>query len=129
MARTAAIFPTVRSEGGLLPPGVLQRIVGADRELGGFEPADYGLPERTPVKEVISRDWNRVLAFWSAFRAATDDLPPSATGVTETRDQWVLPLLRAMGYALEFRAAAEEVAGQRYRIQHRDGSVPIHITG
>jgi hypothetical protein len=90
MARTAAVFPTVRSEGGLLPPDLLQRIVEADPELGGFAPADYALASGDQVREVISRAWQRVRAFWAAFKAATEDLPPSASGVTETREQWVL---------------------------------------
>src|SRR5207253_1413133 len=35
MARPAP-FPTVRSEGGLVPPDLLQRVVDADPTLGGF---------------------------------------------------------------------------------------------
>lgn len=47
MARTAATadrFVTVRSEGGLLPPDLLARIAASDPELGGFDPASFGLP-------------------------------------------------------------------------------------
>ena len=119
----------MRSEGGLLPPDLLQRIVEADPDLGGFAPADYGLAEREPVREAIARAWQRVRAYWAAFQAATEDLPAGASGVTETREQWMLPLLRTLGYAdMEFRAAAEEIGGRRYSVSHRAGGmVPIHV--
>lgn len=127
MARQVPTFSTVRSEGGLLPPDLLQRIVEADADLKGFAPTDYGLGEREPVREAISRAWSRVKAYWAAFQAATEDLPTDATGVTETREQWMLPLLRTLGYRPEYHAAAEEVGGRRYLLSHRDGPVPVHI--
>ena len=127
MARQAPTFSTVRSEGGLLPPDLLQRIVEADADLKGFEPTDYGRGEREPVREAISRAWTRVKAFWAAFQAATEDLPRDQTGVTETREQWILPLLRTLGYRPEFHGAAEEVQGRRYLLSHRDGPVAIHV--
>lgn len=110
-----------------MPADLLGRIVAADAALGGFAPADYGLESRERLNEAISRAWQRARAFWGAFVAATEDLPSSTSGVTETREQWVLPLLRTMGYQPEFRAAAEDVGGRRYAISHRDGVVPLHI--
>src|SRR5581483_8105886 len=88
-----AMFPTVRTEGGLLPPDVLQRIVEADAELGGFGAGDYGLEGRERPRDAVSRAWGRVRNYWNAYKSATEDLPASATGVAETRDQWIRPLL------------------------------------
>src|SRR3954451_6859099 len=113
MARTPTLFTTVRSEGGLLPSDLLQRIVENDAELGGMAPADYGLESRERLGEAIARAWQRVRAYWAAFKAATEDLPETASGVTETRDQWVLPLMRTLGYEPEYHAAAEEVDSRR----------------
>ncbi|MBX5492706.1 MAG: N-6 DNA methylase, partial [Chloroflexi bacterium] len=127
MAGEGAVFPTVLSEGGLLPPDLLQRIVEQDPELGGLAPTDYGLGPRERLGEAIARAWQRARAYWAAFQAATEDLPPNESGVEQTRHQWVLPLLRALGYAPEYQAAGEELGGRVYRISHRDGPVPIHI--
>jgi hypothetical protein len=127
MAGEGVVLPTVLSEGGLLPPDLLQRIVEQDTELGSLAPTDYGLGPHERLGEAIARAWQRARAYWAAFQAATDDLPPGESGVEQTRHQWVLPLLRALGYAPEYQAAGEEVGGRVYRISHRDGPVPIHI--
>src|SRR5438309_340793 len=100
-----ALFPSVRSEGGLLPPDLLLRISEGDAELGGLSPKDYGLGERDRLGDAMARDWQRGRAYWAAFLAATDGLPDSASGVTETRDQWVLPLLRLLGFDPAYQAA------------------------
>jgi hypothetical protein len=125
--RTAAAFPTVRSEGGLLPPDLLQRIVQLDAELGGFRPEDYGLQPGERLTEAISHDWRKVQNFWAAFQSATEDLPPAESGVSETREQWLLPLLRTLGYRPEFQREAEDIGNRRYFIPHRDGPVLLHL--
>ena len=71
--------------------------------------------------------WNDAKTYWEAFKTDQRALGPGETGVSETRD-WVLRLLRELGYGRpEFRAAAEEINGRRYPIQHRSGPVPLHI--
>ena len=49
--------PTVRSEGGLLPPDLLERVVDPrERELPGLDPAnDYGLSPSLRVSEAAAR--------------------------------------------------------------------------
>ena len=58
-----AVFPTMRSEGGLLPPDLLLRISEGDTELGGLSPKDYGLSERDRLGDAIARDWQSVRAY------------------------------------------------------------------
>lgn len=121
-------FTSVRSEGGLLPPDLLRRIVAGDQELGGLSPKDYALPATDRLGEAAARVWARAKAYWAAFRASVQDLPPSETGVTETREQWLRPLLRDLGYReLEFRSAAEVIGERRYLISHRSGPVAVHL--
>ncbi len=128
MARTALSqsgFVTVRSEGGLLPPDLLARIAGNDPELGGLAPEDYGLAKSERLHEAASRAWEHAKAYWAAFRAATEELQPGESGVTETRELWLLPLFRELGYGrLVFRQAAEEAGGRRYAISHQAGKGP-----
>lgn len=41
--RRKDIFTTIRTEGSILPPDLLQRIDAGDHELEGLEPEDYHL--------------------------------------------------------------------------------------
>ena len=127
MAAATTAFTTVRSEGGLLPPDLLARIVAGDSDLGGLGPTDYGFAHTERLGEAISRSWNRAKTYWEAFKADREALGESDTGLTETRD-WVFRLLRELGWERpEFRAAGEELNGRRYPIQHRSGPVPLHV--
>lgn len=121
-------FTTIRSVGGLLTPDLLRRIAAGDPELGLLQPADYGLAATDRLGEAAARAWARAKAYWAAFRAATQELPAGETGTTETRQQWLLPLLRDLGYRdLEFVAAAEQVQGRAFLINYRAGGVPLHL--
>ncbi len=131
MARTTLAhdaFATVRSEGGLLPPDLLARIAGNDPILKGLDPADYGLAKSERLNDAAARAWANVRTYWAAFQAATGSLPDSERGLTETREQWLLPLFRELGYGrLVYRPAAEEIGNRRYAISHQagdDGAAP-----
>jgi hypothetical protein len=54
-----AEFTTARSEGGLLPPDLLQRIAAGDSDPGGLAAADYGFPAGERLGEVVARAWAR----------------------------------------------------------------------
>jgi N-6 DNA Methylase len=133
MARTAQMpFVTVRSEGGLLPPDLLARIATNDAELGGLTPADYGLGKGGRLGEATAQAWAACKIYWEAFKAIRSRLGHGESGVTETREQWVLPLFRELGYGrLSYRAAAEVIDERSYPISHRAGegadAPPIHI--
>jgi hypothetical protein len=127
MARGPSLFPTVRSEGGLLPPDLLEKIAAGDRELGGLEPADYQHDAGERLPEIVARDWQRVRSHWAAFKSDMDSLPDTERGTTETREAWLRPLLRVLGYHPEFRAGSVEVAGRGYRVEEYDGPVPLHL--
>ncbi len=119
---SASTFVTVRSEGGLLPPDLLARIAANDPELAGLRPEDYGLPKGERLTEAASRAWTNARAHWAAFRATSSALGPRESGTSETREQWIIPLFRELGWGrLAFRAAAEEMDGKRFPISHRGG--------
>lgn len=136
MARTSVsrqLFVTVRTEGGLLPPDLLARIAASDGALGGLGPEDYGLARGERLNEAASRAWANIRTYWAAFKATTSSLGKGESGVSETREQWLLPLFRELGYGrLVFRGTAEEVDGKRYAISHQAGegrgveAPPIH---
>lgn len=94
-------------EGGLLPPDLLARIAATDAELGGLTPADYGLERGERLSE-------------AAAQATLTQLNAVESGLSETREQWVLPLFRALGYGrLSYRTTAETIDDRSYPISHR----------
>jgi hypothetical protein len=130
--RAALSFPTVRSEGGLLPPDLLARVAAADAALAAMSPADYGLPRSMRLGEAAARAWGACKAYWAAFSAAVAYAPAEDSGVTRSREQWLLPLFEALEYGrLPFHGAAELVDGRAYAISHRAGKAedapPIHL--
>lgn len=124
--RTHDARPTVRSEGGLLPPDLLDRIANpGETELPGLDPvADYGLEPRLRITEAAARSWEHAKAYWSAFKARLEGARPG-TELGITRQQWLLPLLAELGYTdLDFRPQAEVIDGRESRISHRATTAP-----
>jgi hypothetical protein len=64
IARTT--FTTVKTEGGLLPADLLQRIADG-RDLPGLRAEDYHLLPGERLNEAINRAWNRCLGAWLSF--------------------------------------------------------------
>lgn len=129
MARRAQEFQTIRSEGGLLPPDLLRRIIDPRGTLKGTKPEDYGLPQGERLNEVITQSWNRLRRHWVEFRAAAAKLPEGEAATGLTNDKWSLPLLRELGFGLLPTSASPEIAGRTYAISRFFGSVPIHLVG
>lgn len=126
----------IRIEGGLLSPDFLECIHTQD----GQKPKDFGVT-RSLVDEIASV-WADAQTYWKAFErrrahASTDSI------TTITREQWVSPLLEALGYRLVFQRRAVEVDGRTYAISHRAlpsenqqskiedeaDAPPVHIVG
>ncbi len=98
MARARDVFTTIRSEGALLPSDFLQRIAEGDKQIPGLAPETYHLPPREKLSEAITRSWNRLVGFWSAFQSASATLKETDAGIGLTRDKWLLPLFQELGY-------------------------------
>ena len=130
--RTMDSRPTVRSEGGLLPPDLLDRVTDPrERDLPGLAPADYGLEPNTRLTDAAARSWEHAKAYWGAFKARLENSRPGAElGVT--RQQWLIPLLEELGYDdLTYRQQAESVNGRDFHISHgasKDPAAPpLHL--
>ena len=129
MARRTNEFQTIRSEGGLLPPDLLRRVLDPKEKLNGTRPEDYGLPQGERLNEVITQSWNRLRKHWAEFRAAAAKLPEGEAGTGLTNDKWSLPLLRELGFGLLPTSAAPVVGGRTYAISRFFGPVPVHLVG
>lgn len=129
MARRNIDFQTIRSEGGLLPPDLLRRVLDPKEKLDGTRPEDYGLPQGERLNEVITQSWNRLRKHWAEFRVAAANLPEGEAGTGLTNDKFSLPLLRELGFGLLPTSAGPEISGRVYAINRFFGPVPIHLVG
>ena len=121
-------FTTITTEGSILPPDLLARIVERDKDLDGVDPSSYHLAGET-LSEAISRSWNVLQGVWSAFkdrRGALSEVQPE-TGMT--RERWLLPLFRELGYGQLLSARAVEIEGKSYPISYAWQHTPIHLVG
>ncbi len=128
-SKSRELFLTIRAEGAILPPDLLQRIVSGDRELEGLKPDDYHLPKSEKLNEATSRSWNRLLGAWVSFRAAAAKLPDAESGTSLTRERWLQPLFQELGYGRLLLAKPIEADGKSYAISHGWNRTPIHLIG
>jgi hypothetical protein len=121
-------FTTIRTEGGILPADLIQRIVAGDKGVGGSSPEDYHLVGER-MNEAVNRSWNRLQVAWKRFRDETANLPDSDVGTTPTRERWLLPLFSELGYGRLQAARAIEIEDKSFPISHTWQKAPIHLVG
>jgi len=121
-------YPSIRIEGAILSPDILDRLDDAI----GQRPADFGFGTGVKVKDEIARAWADAQDYWRIFQRKLEALRPDSVATTETRQQWIVPLLGLLGYQLEYQARGVELNGKTYALSHRvanRGSTPVHIIG
>ena len=121
-------YPSIRIEGTILSPDLLDRLEDAP----GQRPADFGLDGAVKVKDEIARAWADAQDYWRIFQRKLAALKPDAPATSETRQQWIVPLLGLLGYQLDYQPRGVELNGKTYAISHRvtnRGATPIHIIG
>jgi hypothetical protein len=121
-------FTTIRTEGQILPPDLLTRIVERDKELEGLDPGSYHLVGQT-INEAISRSWTVLQGAWSAFKDRRAALPEGQPETQMTRERWLLTLFRELDYGRLETMRAVEIEGKSYPISHRWQHTPIHLVG
>jgi hypothetical protein len=129
MSRRRNEFQTIRSEGGLLPPDLLRRVLDPKEKLPGTGPEEYGLPPGERLNEVITQSWNRLRKYWAEFQAAAANLPEGEAGTGLTNDRWNLPLLRELAFGMLPTTPGPEIGGRTYAISRFFGPVPVHLLG
>ncbi|MBL8393383.1 MAG: restriction endonuclease [Candidatus Accumulibacter sp.] len=122
------IYPSIRIEGAILSPDVLDRL----EDLAGQRAADFGLEGTAKVKDEIARAWADAQDYWRIFQRKLESVRADSPATTETRQQWVLPLLGLLGYQLDFQPKSAEANGKLYPLSHRvanRGGTVVHVTG
>lgn len=133
MSRAAAdrVLEAVKTEGGLLPADVLQRIASADKDIPGLSPADFHLEGTETISEAITRSWNRLLGVWATFRSERAKLPEGHDATTVTQNKWLLPFFSELGYGrLTKQPKGTFLFGeQTFELSHAYHHSPIHMVG
>lgn len=87
--------------------------------LPGQKEKDFGLPAGVRLRDEIGRAWGDATDYWRIFKRKREALPEKAHGTTETRNQWLVPLLTVLGYQPSF-SSAEQVGDRSFDIPFRD---------
>lgn len=114
-------------KGGLFSAELLEDLANRQAQL----PTDFNLPAGSRVSDEASRVMSMARNQWLNFKQAIERLHPEQTGVSETRNLWIIPLLSFLGYEPKF-TPTEEVGEIKFQISHRhrnETGFPIHITG
>lgn len=121
-------YPSIRIEGAILSPDILERI----EEAPGQRPVDFNLDSATKVKDEIARAWADAQDYWRIFQRKLEALKADSPATTETRQQWMAPLLGLLGYQLDYQPKGAELNGKIYSISHRASNraqAPVQIVG
>lgn len=126
-----ASFPSIRIEGGLLGPELLDHIVSGDVQ--GQKPEHFGLEPRRNLTDEIAATFADARAVWGVFQHRLARLPENDLATSVTRDAWMVPFLGLIGYEPRYNSRAYEVDGLTFAISHRsnetEDSPPVHIVG
>ena len=121
----------VQIEGNLLAADMTAELLAGNFK--GQAPEDFGFTKTDKLADEIAIAWGDAKAYWAAFQRQLDRLDADDTATSVTRELWVVPLLRSLGYNPVYTAKAEVVEGQTYAISHRaelgENKPPIHIIG
>ncbi|NVN97162.1 restriction endonuclease, partial [Candidatus Nomurabacteria bacterium] len=124
-------FPGINIQGNIVSSEILEKIRSEDIKFQTA--ADFKLDRKTSVRDEIGIAWAAARAHYTAFRLRIDRLKEGDTGTSETRNSWIIPLLRELGYNVEKASAFIHPTSQKsYAISHLAANLdafPIHIMG
>lgn len=122
-------YSAINIQGNILSSEVLEKVRTEDIRYQIAK--DFGLDPSSSVRDEISLSWSLALSHWKAFKQKRENLSPSDSGTTETRNYWMKPLMSLLGYDLT-AATAEIINGKTYAISFRAANLdnfPVHIVG
>lgn len=123
------IYNAINIQGSIISGEILEKVRTEDIKFQS--PADFKLTGNTSIRDEIGIAWAATRAHWQAFRLRKERLAEQDTGTSETRQSWMIPFLRELGYELE-KSTAEFINNKSYPVSHRavnNNGFPVHIVG
>lgn len=124
-------FSSITIQGNILSSEIIDKIRNDEEKFQN--PADFSLDRKASVRDEIGVAWSAAKAHYNAFSLRIDRLREGDTGTSETRNSWMIPLLRILGYDVEKAQAFIHPDTQKsYAISHEAANLngfPIHIMG
>lgn len=127
-ARRSA-FSAVKTEGGLLPDDLLEQVAAFDSNLKGLSNPDYHLADHERIGDEVNRSWTKLLGYWHAYKQAVAEAPEGDTTNKLTRERWLLPLFKELGYGQLPSGMSIEVDDKKLAVSHGWANSPIHLMG
>ena len=121
-------YPSIRIEGSILSPDILERL----EDISGQRSQDFGLETGAKVKDEIARAWADAQDYWRIFKRKLSALREDSPATSETRNNWIVPLLSLIKYEIEYQKSGVELNSKTYAISHRmvnRGNIPLHVIG
>jgi len=127
---SAATFSAVSTSGGLLPGDLLTRLLDGDKELPGTSADTYGLFAGESIRRKATVAYTYLRDLWHEL-ADQRTRTPEANWTRLTRERWLLPLLRELGYTelSPTPAGGITVEGTSFPVSHLWRHVPVHMLG
>lgn len=124
-------FSSINIQGNIISSETLQKIRNEDIKYQLA--ADFGLDKKTSVRDEIGISWAAIKAHWTAFKLRAERLKDTDSGTSETRNSWMIPFLRELGYDVQTAVKYVHPDTQKtYAISHKGANLndfPIHIMG
>jgi hypothetical protein len=123
-------FPSINIQGNIISSEIIEKIRIEDIKYQ--QSADFKLDKKSSVRDEIGFAWAAIRAHWTAFKIRAERLAEGESGVTSTRNSWMVPFFQEFGYSLQFKPGAEQINFKSYPISHRASNLsdsPVHIMG
>jgi hypothetical protein len=124
-------FPSFTIQGNIVSSEILTKI--REEDIRHQDARSFGLDAKTTLRDEIGIAWAATRAHYTAFRLRVNRLKDDDPGTSETRNSWMIPLLRELGYDIEkARAYTLADSGKSYAISHKAvnrGDFAVHIMG
>ena len=111
------IYSSIYISGNLISQELITKL--DDEGAIGQRPADFGLESGARVRQEIANAWADANDYWKIFKRKLEALKDTERGTTETRNQWMIPLLGILGYDVTYISQAESINDKNYDISHR----------
>jgi hypothetical protein len=121
----------VQIEGSLLAADMPTELLTGS--LKGQRSEDFGFSPAAKLADEMAIAWGDAKAYWAAFQRMLARLEMDDTATSATREYWVVPLLKSLGFDPAYTRQAQVVDGRTFAISHRvepgEHQPPLHVVG